>query len=126
MKRLVASAMTALFAVLVLSTNADAQNRGRNTNLNINAQQQTLQTRISRGISTGRLSQKEAARLQAKFSQISQIEARMRSSGNRLSASERSRLQKQLSSLSAQINRELNDFERRRSGHWNQNTRRFR
>ncbi len=78
-----------------------------------------LQTRITKGLQNGRLNQQEAASLQAKLSQISAMEVRLRASGNNLSRGERNRLDRQLSTLSAQITRELNDFDNRRVGYWN-------
>jgi hypothetical protein len=95
-------------------------NNGRwgNGGSQINSTQVQLQARINMGVRNGRLNQREAARLQTKLAQISQIEARMRATGNRLTFSERNRLNNQLASLSRDITKELNDFDRRRIGYW--------
>jgi hypothetical protein len=87
----------------------------------INVTQAQLQARITAGISSGKLTRQEAAKLQAKLSRINTLEARLRSTGNRLSFGERQRLNNQLSQLNAQITREMNDFDRRfasRRGGW--------
>ena len=76
----------------------------------------SLQARINRGVSDGRLSQHEARNLQRRLSQINDMEMRMRSTGMGLSRMERARLSRRVANLNMQINRELNDFERRRIG----------
>lgn len=137
MKRLIALSMLAIASTLTVMSPADAQsynnrdfnrtgnyyggnfNNGRFGGGQINSTQAQLQARINLGVRNGRLNQREAARLQAKLAQISQIESRMRSSGNRLTFSERTRLNNQLASLSRDITKELNDFDRRRIGYWN-------
>lgn len=85
---------------------------------NVNVMQAQLQARINRGIADGRLSSSEANRLQGKLNRINNLEARMRAERG-LSFKERSRLMNQISSLNNDITRQLNDFERRRIGFWN-------
>lgn len=85
----------------------------------IDTMQSRLQARINQGISDGRLSQSEASRLQSKLSKIANLEARLRMSGNRLTFNERNKINRQLDSLNMQISREMNDFERRRVGFFN-------
>ncbi|MFN8655214.1 MAG: hypothetical protein U0105_02645 [Candidatus Obscuribacterales bacterium] len=130
MRRFAAFALVGL-VTLMAATPANAQYQfghggnpqfgyGGNT---INSQQAQMQTRINRGVQSGRLNSSEAARLQSKLAQINQIEARMRMSGNRLSFKERQKLQSMIAQLNSDITRDLNDFERRRVGfygnrHW--------
>lgn len=137
MKHLIAGSTLALLAVISLTIPANAQfnssyrhgygyGQGKGNGFgSVNATQSQLSARINQGIRSGRLSQNEASKLRSKLAKIAQLEARMRASGNRLTASERNTLRNQLTNLSAQITRELNDAERRRVGYWN-NNRRFR
>ena len=143
MKRFIAVSSLALMAVLSLSTSAEAQRgwdnrydnqgqRGWDNRYNnqfdgrygggINNTQAQLQARITAGINSGRLSNREAAKLQAKLSNIAQFEMRLRASGNRLSFNERQRLNRQLANLSSEITRDLNDYDHRfasgRRGGW--------
>lgn len=121
MKYTKAFSFLAIMAAFACITPAQAQygyGSGYGWNPNIDSMQAQLQQRINQGISNGRLSQREAARLQAKMSNLNTIEARMRLSGNRLSRGERNSLQRRLASLSQEISRDLRDFERRRIG-WN-------
>lgn len=112
--------LAALVAVMAAVPPASAQfsGWGRPSGGNINATQSNLQARINAGIASRRLSRSEANRLNSKLSQISQIEANMRTSGRRLSFKERSDLNLRLSRLNREITRELNDFEHRRVGYW--------
>lgn len=80
---------------------------------NIDNTQDRLQQRITAGINSGRLTQSESARLQAKFSQIATLEANLRASGNRLSMGERQRLISQLNRLNSDVTRQMNDFDGR-------------
>ncbi|MBY0548118.1 MAG: hypothetical protein K2W95_12555 [Candidatus Obscuribacterales bacterium] len=80
---------------------------------NIDNAQARLQSRITAGINSGRLTQAESARLQAKFAQIASMEANLRASGNRLSFGERQRLTNQLARLSSDVTRQMNDFDGR-------------
>lgn len=135
MKRLPTISLMALLAVLTIVP-ANAQNYSqygqhsqyakhnqygwRNpSNTNINVTQAQLQQRVNRGITSGRISQREATKLQEKLSRFATAEARMRTSGGRLTARERTRLNSQLAILNAEITRDLNDFERRRVSYWN-------
>ncbi|MCC6980818.1 MAG: hypothetical protein IT343_21035 [Candidatus Melainabacteria bacterium] len=112
MKRIFATSLIALSAVLI-SLPANAQGfRGYG---NINSRQAQLQARINNGISSRRLSRSEAAKLQYKMNRIGNLESRMRASGG-LSFRERNNLNRQLASLRNEINRDMNDFERRRIG----------
>ncbi len=76
---------------------------------NINGRQSAINSRIQQGISNGRLNQREATRLQNRYNQIANLEAQLRTSGNRLSFSERARLNGDLSRLQGQLSRDLND-----------------
>ncbi|MBA3859456.1 MAG: hypothetical protein C0507_21335 [Cyanobacteria bacterium PR.3.49] len=115
MKRIIATSLIALSAVLI-SLPANAQGyRGYGYGNNINSTQAQLQARINNGIASRRLSRSEAQKLQFKLNRINNIEAQMRSSGG-LSFRERNNLNRQLTNLRNEINRDMNDFERRRIG----------
>lgn len=79
----------------------------------IDSAQARLQSRITAGINSGRLTQAESVRLQAKYAQIASIEANLRASGNRLSVGERLRLTNQLARLNSDVTRQMNDFDGR-------------
>jgi TolA-binding protein len=83
----------------------------------VNGTEARLQTRINAGIRSGALTRNEASRLQSKMQQISQLEMRLRNSGNGLSWRERQRLQDKLNDLSNDINRQLSDSERNFNGY---------
>ncbi len=76
---------------------------------NIDGTQARIENRINAGISSGRLSHGEAARLQGRYAEIANLEVQLRASGNRLSPFERQRLTAQLSSLNHAITHEMND-----------------
>lgn len=86
---------------------------------NIDNTQDRLQSRIQGGIASGRLTPNEAARLQAKFNQIANLEAQLRASGNRLSFGERQRLNFELANLNQSVSYELNDRNTTRHIGWN-------
>ena len=132
MKRQLTLSLLAAIAVLSVVTPAEAQqyswNQQTNNSFNsrhnyggnsINTTQAQLQARINQGIASGRLSQREASKLQAKLAKVAQLELKMRNSGNRLNRFERARLDAQLLALNAKITIELNDFDRRRVGYFN-------
>jgi hypothetical protein len=82
----------------------------------IDNQQARLQARINAGIQTGRLTPREAARLQSEMARIAQMEARLRATNGRLNFHERRMLNDRLDRLSFRINQSLNDFDRRFAG----------
>ena len=114
MKRIIATSLIALSAVLI-SLPANAQGFRYGHGNNINSTQAQLQARINNGIASRRLSRSEAQKLQFKLNRINNIEAQMRSSGG-LSFRERNNLNRQLANLRNEITRDMNDFERRRIG----------
>ncbi len=129
MNRLFSLSMIALVATTIVISPAMAQNYHHNNwnqrrGDNINSTQAVLQSRINQGIRDGRLNRQEASHLQNKISQIAVFEARKRNSGNRLSYGERNSLMTKLNNLNNEITRELNDFDHRRIGYWNNNYRR--
>ena len=75
--------------------------------MNINARQAQLDRRIERGLRTGRLTPREAARLRAEFYNIARLENRYRSNG--LSPAERADLDRRFDRLAAQIRWEAHD-----------------
>lgn len=111
----VAAALLALVAVGTMSMPANAQ--FSRYNVGINGTQSQLQTRINVGLRNGSLTQREATKLQSELNQLTSMEARMRANG--LSQRERSILNSKLMQLSNNVNRELNDFQKRRVGYRN-------
>lgn len=79
------------------------------TNVSVDSRQSLLRQRIDRGVSSGRLTRREADRLYADEQRIVDLEAQLRASGNRLTFSENRRLLTQLDDFSRKINQELND-----------------
>lgn len=77
----------------------------------INAQQSVLRQRIDAGVKSGQLTRSESSRLYREEQRISDLEAQMRSSGNRLSFDEQRRLLGELNELSRNITKELNDHQ---------------
>lgn len=122
MKRILTLSFAALLLGVGFSGPAMAQYYGYGSGWNsqggINQSQARLQARINAGIANGRISQREANRLNQRMASLAQMEARMRADGRGLSFSERARLQARIASLNLQVTRELNDFERRRIGFW--------
>lgn len=76
---------------------------------NVNSRQNFIGNRIQQGIQSGRLSQREAAKIQSRYNKIADLENRLRSSGNGLSFNERARLNNDLSRLTAELNRDMRD-----------------
>lgn len=117
MKRFITITTMAILSVVALSSTPANAQRGWDNNYrsggSINATQAQLQARINNGISSGRLTQGEASRLQSKLNRIGALEARLRANDGRLSFRERQRLNSDLNMLAADITRQLNDFDTR-------------
>ncbi len=75
----------------------------------VNARQENQQDRLTNGLQSGQLTQKEYDRLQNQQTNLSEREARLRESGNGLSLAERARLDAQQDALSRNIHRQAND-----------------
>lgn len=75
----------------------------------VNARQDNQQDRLTNGLQSGQLTQKEYDRLQNQQGNLAEREARMRESGNGLSLAERARLDAQQDALSRSIRRQAND-----------------
>lgn len=75
----------------------------------VNARQENQQERLTNGLQSGNLTQKEYDRLQNQQTNLAEREARMRESGNGLSLAERARLDAQQDALSRNIHRQAND-----------------
>ena len=85
-------------------------NHGRHhRSTSVNTRQTLLRQRIDSGLSSGRLTAQEAAKLYKKEDQIRDMEARLRVSGSGLNWREERNLLNRLDNLSKQINRELYD-----------------
>lgn len=75
----------------------------------VNARQENQQERLTNGLQNGSLTQKEYDRLQKQQSNLANLEAKYRDSGNGLNPYERARLDAAQDSLSRKINRQAND-----------------
>jgi hypothetical protein len=109
MKRLLSITAIALITSSFFAPTAHAQMAWGN----INMTQSQLQARINMGVRTGSLTRREASDLQSKLARFSALENSLRRNG--LSFSERNRLNIALSNISADIQRQLTDSDRR----WN-------
>jgi len=90
--------------------NNRGNNRGqRRWRSDVDSRQAVLNTRISQGLSSGRLTSREADRLRRMNSRIQQMEAQLRASGNRMTYTEERTLLAELDKLADSINKELND-----------------
>ncbi len=75
----------------------------------VNGRQQTQQERLTNGLQSGNLTQKEYDRLENQQANLAQREAHYRASGNGLSMAERAKLDAQQDALSRNIRRQAND-----------------
>ncbi|MFY9555784.1 MAG: hypothetical protein WAV20_07240 [Blastocatellia bacterium] len=101
MKKVVSFLIASIF-VLVLGVAAIARPRG------IDRREHNQQQRINRGIRSGELARREAARLEAELARIKIHERFARADGN-LSYRERARLQRELNHESRAIYRHTHD-----------------
>jgi hypothetical protein len=85
------------------------------SNYSIEQRDRAEQARIDRGVQSGQLTSREAARLQGERAQIERLEARARADGT-LSRSERARIDNAQDRLSRDIYRETHDNQTARSG----------
>jgi len=117
MKTLIAT-LAAVTALTAVAAPAAAQSYGRDRHdryeqgrhgaaYNINARQERLDQRIDRGLRSGDLSRREAARLRAEFRAIARLEANYRING--LSFRERAELDRRFDRLEARIRLERRD-----------------
>lgn len=79
----------------------------------INGRQANLEARINQGVRSGQLSRSEAARLRAEFASLNRLEAQYRRSRPGLTLAERRDLDRRFDALSARINYQKHDRERR-------------
>lgn len=105
MKKIVGLIFASLFILGGLVIDSSAQT-SRQT---INARQNRQQRRIYRGVRSGRLTGREAVRLERRQMAIRRTEARYRRSGGGLSMSERRRLQRRLNRTNRSIYRQKHD-----------------
>lgn len=93
----------------------DRDDRGdRNRWMSINERQANLDARIDRGVRTGALNRREAARLRMEFRDLARLEARYRRSDGRLDGRERAELDRRFDALSDRIRDEARDRQHRR------------
>ncbi|HNB22205.1 MAG TPA: hypothetical protein PKZ32_07305 [Candidatus Melainabacteria bacterium] len=78
-------------------------------NRGVNARQENQQERLSNGLQSGSLTQKEYDRLQNQQSNLASLEAKYRDSGSGLNPYERARLDAAQDALSRNINRQAHD-----------------
>ena len=76
---------------------------------NINQRQENQQDRIAKGIDNGRLTPREAARLERSEARLNREERRFRRSGDGLSPRERAKLERDLNRESRHIYRQKHD-----------------
>ncbi|MBX9668222.1 MAG: hypothetical protein K2X93_11410 [Candidatus Obscuribacterales bacterium] len=86
--------------------------RGGDRFNNLDAKQAGIQQVISAGVQDGSLSRREASELQNKYTRISDIETRLRASGNVLNANERDALSRELNQLSQEVYQQRHDRNR--------------
>lgn len=79
---------------------------------NINQRQENQQDRIARGINSGQLTSREAARLERQQTRLNSREARYRASGGRLTSRERQKLRRTENRDSRRIYRQKHDRQR--------------
>jgi hypothetical protein len=99
------AAVIGTLAALSLSVPAEAQ---------INKRQNQQQQRIAKGISSGRLTAREAARLEQQQARIDRVEGRSRASGRGINRTERARINRMQNHASHSIRRQKHDRQRRR------------
>lgn len=105
----IAAATLALSAGSMAAGAASAQGRWHNNGQwqNINQRQAQLDRQIDRGVRTGQLDRREAARARAEFKNIARLEARYRSNG--LNPRERADLDQRFDRLAARVHWDRND-----------------
>jgi hypothetical protein len=92
---------------------ADSFQRGWQS---INARQARIKNRIAAGVRSGALNRREAARLNARFHELANLEARYRRSGGGLSVWERRDLDSRFDVLERAVRIQKHDAQTRRSG----------
>ena len=102
MKKIIGLLFAALLMVGGFSMQASAQT-------NVNQRQRNQQRRIYRGLRSGQLNGREAARLERAERNTNRMERRYRRSGGGLSYRERVRLQNRLNRNSSRIYRQKHD-----------------
>src|SRR4051812_14904589 len=98
----------------VMAPFAAAQDATTNTTTpahphSINNRQKRQQQRIDKGVASGALTDKEAARLNNKETKIADREARMRDSGGKFTPKERASIQRQQNRTSRRIHKQKHD-----------------
>jgi hypothetical protein len=120
-KFFIALVAASVVGIPLAAQSADAQwwgygNRGYYGN--VNQAQQRVQNQLTRGLSSGRLTQNEYNRLLNQFNKINTAETRFRTSGDGLTARERFVLQNRLGNLQNRVYRNL--YDRQGTGsYWN-------
>lgn len=79
----------------------------------INSRQANLEMRINQGVRSGQLSRSEAARLRNEFASLNRLEAQYRRSRPGITIAERRDLDRRFDALSARVNYQKHDRERR-------------
>ena len=109
MKKIIGLFFAAVVMVCGLSTISNAQSGYKPRVWQVNKRQSYQEKRINKGIYSGELTLREAARLTREQAQINRLEQRFRNSGGRLSAAERVRLAREQNQASRHIYRQKHD-----------------
>ena len=109
MRNILGLIFTALILTCGTAVISSAQTGPRHYNQNINARERRQQQRIAEGIEKGRLTPREAARIEREEAEVWRMEARLRGSGEHLTPRERARLERELNETSRMIYRQKHD-----------------
>ncbi len=109
-----ALAPVALFSTLALTTVAQAAPPAYHGPHNINHRQTDQQKRINQGIHSGRLTPREAGRLEQRDARIARQESHYRATGGRFTAQERRRIGREENASSRAIYRQKHDAQHSR------------
>lgn len=116
MKKLLGLVFVSAIMLCGLAATSSAQTTyHRYHHRNINQRQENQQDRIARGINSGRLTPREASRLERQETRLNSKEAKYRASGGRLTSQERRKLQRGLNRENRRIYRQKHDRQGQRS-----------
>ncbi|MGE0404686.1 MAG: hypothetical protein AB7O65_00170 [Candidatus Korobacteraceae bacterium] len=102
----------AILAPLAPAQEAASTTKGKAHPRSINNRQERQEKRIDKGVESGQLNEKEAARMEAQQQAIADREARMRESGGKFTKGERVAIQKQQNRTSRRIYKQKHDAQK--------------
>ena len=114
MKKSFSLVFAAIIFVAGFSIESFAQRIYQPKKRSIDSRQYRQQTRINRGINSGRLTRSETYRLQRRQANIHRVESRYRRSGGRFTYAERRNVQRRLNRTNRAIYRQKHDRQNRR------------